>query len=54
MKNCCILIDGDDPVTPHPLSRRTIGVPHGTETPLSDFLTLVGPFRSCFHNYINL
>ena len=32
--------------------RRTMGAPHGTETPLLDFLTLVGPFLSYFHNYI--
>ena len=35
-------------VTPQPSPRRTIGAPHGTRTPLTDFLTLVGPFQ-----YIN-
>ena len=41
-------------VMPHPPPRRMMGMPHGIETSLIDFLSLVGPFRSYFHNYINL
>ena len=39
-------------VTPHPSLRQMMGAPHKTGTPLPNFLTLVGPFRSYFHNYI--
>ena len=35
-------------VTPLPFPRRREGAQHRTETPLTDFLTLVGPFQ-----YIN-
>ena len=32
-------------VTPLPQPGQREGAPHGTETPLTDFLTLVGPFH---------
>ena len=37
-------------VTPHPPPRWRMGAPHGTGTPLPDFMILVGPFRNINSN----